>query len=342
MSDELKLCELEETERFVIRYDNQGIRPEVLHVLECSECGRTSEHVYGDYERCPHCGAVNVLHEDYEQPQVIKNAESYKLADDSRPQVIAASEKHELADSRERLEADVRGICWGHAFYRYDAQKRYLDERGLDVREDIVTTNYDGHVLATVIMHLLDRQAAITSSEWCYSHDALEEELERVRAERDDLLRITKELEERNGGLLEGRAHWIDQAVSIYRRFYPHNAYAVPDDVSSMVLAKIAELEAERDELRDFAAEKIAELAEKQHVIDVQRESFRKMERDCADMSKALVKACAELADRIGSCPYDIYDVQPVDCADKCTGEPAGCWRLYFEGVRHGEGRSEG
>ena len=73
-------------------------------------------------------------------------------------------------------------------------------------------------------------------------------ELHLLAEERDDLLRITKELEERNGELLEGRAHWIDQAVSIYRRFYPHNEYAVPDDVSSMVLAKIAELEAERDE----------------------------------------------------------------------------------------------
>lgn len=94
---EPKLCELEETERFVIRYDNQGIRPEVLHILECSECGRTCEHVNGTYPRCPYCSAVNVLDENYE-PQVIKNAENYKLADDSRPQVIANAEKYELTD----------------------------------------------------------------------------------------------------------------------------------------------------------------------------------------------------------------------------------------------------
>lgn len=68
-------------------------------------------------------------------------------------------------DSREKLEADVRDICWGRNIYRFDAQKRYLKEHGLDVRENIVTTNYEGHVLANVIMHLLDRQAAITRRE---------------------------------------------------------------------------------------------------------------------------------------------------------------------------------
>lgn len=27
-----------------------------IHVMECPDCGRTYEHVNGDYERCPHCG----------------------------------------------------------------------------------------------------------------------------------------------------------------------------------------------------------------------------------------------------------------------------------------------
>lgn len=38
----------------------KGLRREriVLHTMECNECGRSYEHVYGDYERCPHCGAV--------------------------------------------------------------------------------------------------------------------------------------------------------------------------------------------------------------------------------------------------------------------------------------------
>ena len=28
-----------------------------IHVMECSDCGRTYEHVFGDYEYCPHCRA---------------------------------------------------------------------------------------------------------------------------------------------------------------------------------------------------------------------------------------------------------------------------------------------
>ena len=29
---------------------------ETVHVLECSACGETCEHVNGGYPRCPHCG----------------------------------------------------------------------------------------------------------------------------------------------------------------------------------------------------------------------------------------------------------------------------------------------
>ena len=42
-------CELDET------YTYSDAR-EVIHVLECSACGETCEHVNGVYPRCPHCG----------------------------------------------------------------------------------------------------------------------------------------------------------------------------------------------------------------------------------------------------------------------------------------------
>lgn len=42
-------CELVETESYSSAH-------EVIHVLECSECGETCEHVNGAYPRCPHCG----------------------------------------------------------------------------------------------------------------------------------------------------------------------------------------------------------------------------------------------------------------------------------------------
>lgn len=53
--DELenKTCKLVET----VCYSNAN---ELIHLLECSECGRTCEHVNGSYPRCPHCGAKAV------------------------------------------------------------------------------------------------------------------------------------------------------------------------------------------------------------------------------------------------------------------------------------------
>lgn len=42
-------CELVETDC----YSNSR---ETIHVLECSECGKTCEHVNGSYPRCPNCG----------------------------------------------------------------------------------------------------------------------------------------------------------------------------------------------------------------------------------------------------------------------------------------------
>jgi DNA-directed RNA polymerase subunit RPC12/RpoP len=42
-------CELNEVDT----YSNAR---EVVHVLECSACGETCEHVNGSYPRCPHCG----------------------------------------------------------------------------------------------------------------------------------------------------------------------------------------------------------------------------------------------------------------------------------------------
>lgn len=42
-------CELTETASY-------SSANEVIHVLECSACGQTCEHVNGSYPRCPYCG----------------------------------------------------------------------------------------------------------------------------------------------------------------------------------------------------------------------------------------------------------------------------------------------
>ena len=46
---ELGECVLEEVDSYSSPY-------EAIHVLECSVCGETCEHVNGAYPRCPHCG----------------------------------------------------------------------------------------------------------------------------------------------------------------------------------------------------------------------------------------------------------------------------------------------
>ena len=51
-------CQADETETIECVCDDvwhYGKRLTV-HVMECSECGRTYEHVNGTYEFCPHCG----------------------------------------------------------------------------------------------------------------------------------------------------------------------------------------------------------------------------------------------------------------------------------------------
>lgn len=48
MSGICDTCKLEETESY---QSERGI----VHVLECSECGRECEHVNGSYDHCPHC-----------------------------------------------------------------------------------------------------------------------------------------------------------------------------------------------------------------------------------------------------------------------------------------------
>ena len=52
-------CIADETETISVRGDTWGYyfdKHFTIHVMECSECEHTYEHVNGDYEFCPHCG----------------------------------------------------------------------------------------------------------------------------------------------------------------------------------------------------------------------------------------------------------------------------------------------
>ena len=50
-------CRADETDTIKAIYnDNHHIKHVTIHVMECSACGHTYEHVNGDYEYCPRCG----------------------------------------------------------------------------------------------------------------------------------------------------------------------------------------------------------------------------------------------------------------------------------------------
>ena len=57
-------CEADETETIKCwvkcKDESSTEHMELIHVMECSECGHTYEHVNGDYEFCPRCGRKRV------------------------------------------------------------------------------------------------------------------------------------------------------------------------------------------------------------------------------------------------------------------------------------------
>lgn len=44
----------------LVEVDSYSSDMETIHVLECSACGKTCEHVNGSYPKCPHCGRTAV------------------------------------------------------------------------------------------------------------------------------------------------------------------------------------------------------------------------------------------------------------------------------------------
>lgn len=55
-------CRADETDTWeCVRDDLGGYgKPLQVHVMECTECGHTYEHVNGDYEFCPRCGRKRI------------------------------------------------------------------------------------------------------------------------------------------------------------------------------------------------------------------------------------------------------------------------------------------
>lgn len=57
-SERTGTCTADETDTWECVCDQVGRygKRVTVHMMECSECGHAYEHVFGDYEYCPHCG----------------------------------------------------------------------------------------------------------------------------------------------------------------------------------------------------------------------------------------------------------------------------------------------
>lgn len=56
-SERTETCEADETDLIpFVRADSGDFEVDYIHVMKCTECGCTYEHVNGDYEFCPRCG----------------------------------------------------------------------------------------------------------------------------------------------------------------------------------------------------------------------------------------------------------------------------------------------
>ena len=139
----------------------------------------------------------------------------------------------ELSDTCEQLEADV---CEWIDIATY---KTFKPERMLEVMH-----------------HWLDRQAAITERE--VEHDLMLAGRMAVEVERKRIAELTTECD----ALREQREHWFNEAVTIYRWFYPHDEYGIPQNIAEMVLAKVDELQATNKPNSQSDVLKTAETAE--------------------------------------------------------------------------------
>ena len=220
------------------------------------------------------------------------------------------SEAWRIGISREAVENGLRISIFGRDYVPADLA---VCVEGTDTREqlevDMIKLCHMDMLQARPFLELLDRQEAITKRQ-CEKRedeitDAWQSYLAEVEDERDELkerlerankslstigiIRLNAridELEAGRDGLLEQRDHWFDEAVAIYRRFYPHDEYAIPQNIAGMVLAKIDELTAERDELRGrldamkAVLDKWVKLTEGIELPDYPRTEFQPKDKD--------------------------------------------------------------
>ena len=149
-----------------------------------------------------------IIGESYKQPsendgEVIKNGGQYKFDGEAHTAVYApyplsvkaSNPQGEVFvtgttfehDTREKLEADIEKLCTGILAHRVEHQKEYCNLHGLQPDKNHSCWS-ETQWLFPVMLHLLDRQEAITTSELCGDYTYM-------KADRDLKVREAQELQ---------------------------------------------------------------------------------------------------------------------------------------------------
>lgn len=158
-------------------------------------------------------------------------------------------------------------------------QRKMLEADALELYDNVSIYGGKSTFTGQDLIALLDRQAAITEQE-CLERaaksDWLGQHLNALMVENRELQAKLEELESGNA-VEQQRDHWHSIAVGVYRRFYPHSEYGVPDDPSActgdplgMINDAIDAIERERDEWK-AKAEKRDDGAERIVFVDGER-----------------------------------------------------------------------
>ena len=259
------------------------------------------------------------------------------------PPVEAAFDAGAGKDSREKLEAEVVGHV-------------------TDIRHKTGWTGVCAN-LSTVI-GWLDRQAAITEREWkeqcaadeCCGFQELVDINTQVQAKVDELTeerdRLRGQLDEFDGDCYCGATvtEWYELAARLQDEVDVLKAEIglhvdEHKKLRSQVELKDDIIEGLRQSLDEIMAERnaLVHCLEADHDLKASWDGLRKAWNievtdeyiDAWDaLSHAFDRACAYIADKMGTCPKDAEDYDR-DCGSICHDQLAECWRHYFEHTQH-------
>lgn len=249
-------------------------------------------------------------------------------------------------DSREKLKEDVDKFCLR------------LSDSGTVVGTEPLTR------IRNAATRWLDRQAAITEREWkeqcaadeCCGFQELVDINTQVQAKVDELTeerdRLRGQLDEFDGDCYCGATvtEWYELAARLQDEADVLKAEIglhvdEHKKLRSQVELKDDIIEGLRQSLDEIMAERnaLVHCLEADHDLKASWDGLRKAWNievtdeyiDALDaLSHAFDRACAYIADKMGTCPKDAEDYDR-DCGSICHDQLAECWRHYFEHTQH-------